>query len=162
MQAFTTTSTNGLLRRLNSSVCVKSDFRNDLKLYDNTKIWNAVWDTGATQTCISSKIRESLDLIPVGSGTTSTAGGVINVNRYIIDVLLPSGLIITNLDVIEVDLSNSQCDLLLGMDVITLGDFSVTNYDNKTLYSFRTPSICHVDFVKQYHDEVASSNPDGK
>jgi hypothetical protein len=73
---------------------------------------------------------------------------------------------------IEVDLSTSQCDLLLEMDVITLGDFSVTNYDNKTLYSFRTPSVCHVDFVKQYNDEIAahlkaleeaaSSNPDGK
>lgn len=42
------------------------------------------------------------------------------------------------------------CETLgLGMDVITQGDFSITNKDNKTMFSFRYPSILHVDYVKQ-------------
>ena len=31
-------------------------------------------------------------------------------------------------------------DMLLGMDIITLTDFCITNKDNKTKFAFRTPS----------------------
>ena len=33
------------------------------------------------------------------------------------------------------------------MDIISLGDFSVTNVDGKTAMSFRFPSIKEVDYV---------------
>ena len=40
-------------------------------------------------------------------------------------------------------------DMLIGMDLITQGDFSITNTGNKTIFSFRCPSMHHVDFVTQ-------------
>ena len=35
------------------------------------------------------------------------------------------------------------------MDVISTGDFAVTNKDGKTNLSFRVPSVEYIDFVKQ-------------
>ena len=43
----------------------------------------------------------------------------------------------------------SDTDFLIGMDIITLGDFSVTNVDNATTFSFRYPSCETIDYVKQ-------------
>lgn len=39
-------------------------------------------------------------------------------------------------------------DVLIGMDIISNGDFAVTNKDNKTVFTFRIPSIVYIDFVK--------------
>lgn len=41
-------------------------------------------------------------------------------------------------------------DLLIGMDVIILGDFSISNYNNKTTFSFRIPSIQETYYVRQF------------
>ena len=40
-------------------------------------------------------------------------------------------------------------DFLIGMDIITLGDFSVTNLNGKTTFSFRYPSCETINYVKQ-------------
>jgi len=37
-------------------------------------------------------------------------------------------------------------DVLIGMDVITQGDFAITNKDGMTTFSFRTPSLITIDF----------------
>lgn len=34
------------------------------------------------------------------------------------------------------------------MDIITRGDFAVTNLGEKTTFSFRIPSLADIDFVK--------------
>ena len=47
----------------------------------------------------------------------------------------------------------NSCDMLIGMDVITLGDFAVTNLNGKTMYSFRMPSMTEIDFTKSSHIE---------
>jgi preprotein translocase subunit SecA len=39
--------------------------------------------------------------------------------------------------------------MLIGMDIIARGDFAVTNYDGKTVFSFRMPSVEQIDFVEQ-------------
>jgi uncharacterized protein YecA (UPF0149 family) len=38
--------------------------------------------------------------------------------------------------------------LLIGMDLISLGDFAVTNFAGKTVFSFRVPSVQMIDFVQ--------------
>lgn len=43
----------------------------------------------------------------------------------------------------------SGFDLLIGMDIITTGDFSITNVGGKTIFSFRVPSIKELDYVKE-------------
>jgi hypothetical protein len=39
-------------------------------------------------------------------------------------------------------------EMLIGMDVIGLGDFAVTNHRGVTVCTFRVPSIERMDFVK--------------
>ncbi len=43
---------------------------------------------------------------------------------------------------------NPNCEALIGMDVITLGDFSITNHNGSTCMSFRVPSGHEIDYVK--------------
>jgi len=38
-------------------------------------------------------------------------------------------------------------DVLIGMDIISLGDFAVTNFQEKTVFTFRIPSVERIDFV---------------
>ncbi len=45
--------------------------------------------------------------------------------------------------------SFGDADVLIGMDVITKGDFAVSNWDGKTSFSFRVPSLGEIDFVKE-------------
>jgi hypothetical protein len=37
-------------------------------------------------------------------------------------------------------------DVLVGMDIINQGDFAVPNFDRKTTFTFRVPSISETDF----------------
>jgi hypothetical protein len=41
---------------------------------------------------------------------------------------------------------DDDCDLIIRMDVMTQGDLSITNFEGKTVFSFRIPSIYWVDF----------------
>ncbi len=40
------------------------------------------------------------------------------------------------------------CDVLIGMDIINMGDFAVTNRDGATVFSFQMPSMNLIDFVE--------------
>jgi hypothetical protein len=42
-----------------------------------------------------------------------------------------------------------DCDLIIGMDIMTLGDVAITNLNGKTVFSFRVPSLHLVDFEKE-------------
>ena len=48
-------------------------------------------------------------------------------------------------------------DSLIGMDIITLGDFTITNFKGKTCMSFRVPSQHEVDYVKDIGLQVKKS-----
>lgn len=109
--------------------------------------YTAIWDTGATNTVISEKLAEELHLTSIGKANVSTAGGLIEVNNYIIDLKLPNNLRIKNVMVTSGKLSDT--DFLIGMDIITLGDFSVTNLNEKTTFSFRYPSCETINYVEE-------------
>jgi hypothetical protein len=72
-------------------------------------------------------------------------------NVYLLNVLLPNGATIIKVKALEGTPNN--CDMLIGMDVITLGDFAVTNFNGKTMFSFRIPSMTEIDFTKSSHIE---------
>lgn len=144
-KAFTFTGTN-ILNRLCTDVYVFSKYSNqDLS---KTQKWRAVWDTGATSTCISSNIVSRLNLIPIGKKLNSTAGGIVECNTYCIDIILPNNVSANGFVVHEVSLTD--CDMLIGMDIIKYGDFSISNFEGRTQFSFRIPSVNHADYVKEY------------
>ncbi len=73
-------------------------------------------------------------MTPVGTVTTSTAGGIREANKYILGLQLPNNLEIQNI-MVTGGLLNTDTDFLIGMDIITLGDFAVTNVNGKTVFS---------------------------
>lgn len=109
--------------------------------------YKAIWDTGATRTCISQKIVNELKLSPIGFCSNQTAAGLAQAEIYVVNILLPMNVAIPMLTVTRCDLDG--IDVLIGMDVISKGDFSITNVEGKTTFSFRIPSIETIDYVKQ-------------
>lgn len=122
---------------------------NKAVLYSNgqaTEI-KALWDTGATGSCISKQIVKSLGLQPIGKVQIKTPSGSANMNKCIVDVILNNEIRIKGVPVMETEIGDQGIDLLIGMDIIGMGDFAVSNYDDKTQFSFRIPSQEHMDFT---------------
>jgi len=109
---------------------------------------DAIWDTGATGTAITTKVVERLGLIPTGMATVSTANGMALQNTHTVDIGLPNGVIIKGIVATQVD-ALLGADALIGMDIITLGDFSITNFKGNTCMSFRMPSLHELDYTRK-------------
>lgn len=114
----------------------------------------AMWDTGANCTCISQKIVRELNLKSIGREDIHTPSGVDIQSKYLVDLFLPNNVRITNLTVFDSDIDNQGIDILIGMDVITKGDFAISNYDGKTVFTFRIPSIAVTDYIQELSDAV--------
>lgn len=109
----------------------------------------ALWDTGASCSCILQKVADALQLIPTGRQMVLTPSGEITVNTYLVNVILPNNVTVKDVLVCSSDIDKQGLDMLIGMDIITCGDMSITNYNGKTFFSFRIPSQQAVDFVMQ-------------
>jgi hypothetical protein len=104
------------------------------------------WDTGATGTCISKELVKKLGLPPTGMVNVHTPSGVGTMNKYMINLILNKEVKISNLPVMDSEIGKQGIDVLIGMDIISLGDFAISNYDKKTQFSFRIPSQEHVEY----------------
>ena len=67
-------------------------------------------------------------------------------STFLVNVLLPNGVQIANLVVTEGKLTQGT-DVLIGMDIISMGDFTLTQRGGTTWMSFRMPSQARVDYV---------------
>ena len=121
----------------------------------------AIWDTGATHSAITKKVASDLGLKPTGMKEVKHAKGKSLANTYLLNITLPNKLMIGQIRATEVDLipddnlsDDKQPQILIGMDIIGMGDFAVTNLDGKTTMSFRFPSVAEIDFIP----EVKESN----
>ena len=152
--SFTTHSTGGLLPAL----------RNEATVIDGEKTATvtALWDTGATGTCVSTEVAKELSLEPSGRQIIKTPSGQKEVNTYLISVGLPNHVTITGIQACETEIGNQGIGLLIGMDIITLGDFSVTNYKGKTVFTYRIPSQGVIDFVQKQNLENLIGPKHGK
>ena len=114
--------------------------------------FHGIWDTGATGTLISETVVERCGLKQTGLAIIRTANG--NEDRvptYVINLRLPNHVVVVGVPVALGSFGNA--DVLIGMDVITQGDFAVSNWDGRTSFSFRVPSRGEIDFVR---DDEAS------
>ena len=48
-------------------------------------------------------------------------------------------------------------DMPIGMDIISKGDFAVSNFEGKTWFAFQTPSQGHIDFGNAITEEMAKN-----
>jgi hypothetical protein len=97
-----------------------------------------IWDTGATNTVISPKVVQALELSPIGMMEVYGVNSKTNVKTYMVDIILPNNVLIKNLTVSESEIAGT--DVLIGMDIIQAGDFSIANAGGKTKFTFCIPS----------------------
>ena len=142
--SFTLKSNGGLMRMLSTPV----EF--SLPSVQTSKAkFPGIWDTGATSTVITQKVVDALGLKPIGIALVNTASEQnVQTFEYLVDVHLYDGEVcVQNVRVTLGNISGADC--LIGMDIITLGDFAITNVGGTTTFSFRIPSVQEIDFVKQ-------------
>lgn len=147
--AFTIQSSAGKIREIITSVKAASAAELQRIFGGDTKTIpiSALWDTGASSSCISKKVAAEIGLQPLGMAEVHTAGGIHTVPVYKIDVFL-NDIIFYSIEVTEF-VGNGKFDMLVGMDIITLGDLAITNANGNTAVSFRIPpDAFHIDYVK--------------
>ena len=64
---------------------------------------------------------------------------------FLVTVGLPSGVIVPHITVTEG--MAPGCDVLIGMDIISMGDFVLTHMDGKTEFMFQVPSRVQIEKV---------------
>ena len=106
--------------------------------------WITVWDTGATNTIISSAVIDALGLKPVRQTQIEGVGGCMDSSVYKINIYVDGCLEFTGIEALSGDIGDY--DVIIGMDIITLGDFVITNKDDQTWFAFRYPSSEHIEF----------------
>lgn len=112
----------------------------------------AQWDTGATNTCISEEIAKRYNLKPFSFAQSKTPSGTLTAPMYLIDIVLNNEVIFQNWTVMGSKIGAQGIDILIGMDIISKGDFAISNYDGKTQFSFRLPSQQDVDYKEEFNN----------
>jgi predicted aspartyl protease len=155
MNAFTfhafTTKSIGRLREIITDIGVSLPFVEDNIQSTDNRIFRtkALWDTGATNCVVTKQTAKDLNLKPISVSKVSHADGVSLANVYLVNIYLPNNIVIPSVRVTECADSAGNFGVIIGMDVITMGDFSITNFENKTTVSFRIPSIKTIDYVQE-------------
>ncbi len=72
-----------------------------------------------------------------GSGDTPT---------YLVNIFLPNKVAVRDVKVARAP-RIAGADVLVGMDIIGMGDFAVSSYQGETSFSFRFPSMERIDFL---------------
>lgn len=146
--AFTTTH-KGIAARIITPVSVSLAFdpaqheQPPHPLYKTT----ALWDTGATNSVLTQATISALGLTPVGETMVSHAGGSDPSKTYVITFYLPNHVCVPGVLVTACHDNAGNFGAIIGMDIITQGDFSITNINQCTLASYRIPSIQTIDYV---------------
>lgn len=102
-------------------------------------VFTALIDTGAQSTCITSSAAEKVGLIPVGKVPIRGVSGLQYHNNYIFKVGFALGtfdrnsrtgdanvhIFVKPIEGAELNFSSSKFDVLLGMDIISMGSLKV-------------------------------------
>ena len=51
------------------------------------------------------------------------------------------------------EIGKQKIGMLIGMDIISKGDFAVSNFDGNTVFTFRYPSNSEINFVKEFMEQ---------
>lgn len=112
-----------------------------------------IWDTGANSSCIQHDYAELIGLKPKKE---SLVRGIMYSGArpiYEAEIVLPGGIVIPKVELVETNFPDAEFDIVIGMDIISLGDFAVSNYDGKTVFTFRYPSQGKIDFIDYKGDK---------
>jgi len=151
-----TTKANGLVRELKNDLLVSDAYKPEPGIPPPPRQkFVCIWDTGATNTVITKTVINGLNLQPSGRTVVRTVGegsdfNEYEVNTYLVNLSLPNNVVVAAVPVSEGGIAGA--DMLIGMDIITMGDFSITNFNGHSCWTFRIPSVEEIDFVKEIQE----------
>ena len=119
----------------------------------------ASWDTGATQCIITRDTALKLNLKSVGKVIANHGGGASEHSTHLVNLILPNQVGLAGVQVIEMEHIQDNFGVIIGMDIISQGDFSITNFNGKTCFSFRTPSLHKIDYVEEWNKKFKNVRP---
>ena len=102
------------------------------------KAARTMWDTGSNATILSTALIRELQPEQFGQGGMVGIGGESEGSTYLMHVCLPTGDVITYQEVYAAELTG--CDAIIGMDIITLGDFHLDLCQGETSFTFSLPN----------------------
>lgn len=76
--------------------------------------------------------------------------------KHYVNLQLPNNVVVVGRPVAQLPLTNY--DVIVGMDIISLGDFAVSNFNGNTTFTFRIPSVEEFDFVADFDAKNASQD----
>lgn len=145
--AFTTQFSARVNALTNEAYIAKPFDRVKYQRPQNPVKFTALWDTGATSSVITERVVQACKLQPTGVARVYTAAGANLCPICLVSIGLPNNVWFDQVRVTVGQLS-SDIDILIGMDIISTGDFAITHRDGKTTFSFRYPSMDYIDFTK--------------
>ncbi len=107
----------------------------------------AIWNTGSPVSLISSALAQKLGSTPVGIANINSKNGKILTPKHIINISLPDAFVVT--DILVTEFPCTEDKLIIGMDVIGLGDFAISQSEGNMIFSFQVPSSHALDFVNE-------------
>jgi len=131
----------GLVNELTSSIKILPMLTANKAFQDNPVEVEALWDTGATVTCMKPMLWERLQINPfdtTGRIELAGVGGKVKTNFTIMNLLLAPNFEIEYCPVYVLDFPG-DAEILIGMDIIKMGDFVICNTNNETSFSFVVP-----------------------
>jgi predicted aspartyl protease len=158
-----TTKATGLRNALENQILISEVYDPAIGLPEPVKRqYVAIWDTGATNTVVTRKVAQELNLQPSGRVSVQAVGAGDQVHEYetdtyLLNIHLPNNVVIFGIRVSEGTIRGA--DVLLGMDIIAHGDFAITNYNGQTWWTFRVPSNEPIDFVEEIEQHKRKHGP---
>ena len=125
----------------------------------------ALWDTGATGSCIDDNIAKELNLSVISKTEmyTPSTSKPEEANIYLADIKLPNNVSVKNANVCGSKIGQQGIGLLVGMDIISKGDLAISNFNNRTIFSFRYPACDDINFVGEArYKDLIKNNKHGK
>jgi Aspartyl protease/SEC-C motif len=106
----------------------------------------AIWDTGATGSVITQIVVDKCGLKQIGLTQVHGVNSSDLSPVYLVNFKLPN-MGFMNVRVTLGKLPDAATGVLIGMDIISKGDFAITNHEGKTVCSFQCPSNQRIDFI---------------
>lgn len=115
---------------------------------------NAIWDTGSPKCLIYQSLADFLHIKPVSHSYVSGVGGceVVGDQTAYINIVSNGDIIPVECSIIK-DVPNSVGSFLLGMNFISRGSLSLTYDGRETVFSFISPPVNPIDFIKQANED---------
>jgi hypothetical protein len=94
---------------------------------------------------------EELQLSSIGARNVGVGGGFLTTTGHLVNFGLPNRVMFGMLPVAKLIVPGGV-DVVVGMDILGNGDFSVTHHNGKTTFSFCYPSLKEIDFVAEVEE----------